>query len=150
MIPVQHVSSETNILFHAPFNINVCICVNAKVFEGILISRIKVSGLESKLAEFLKEGKDWERKATTLQGVFVLKMPAYRGAPVRLAVELNPVDSEGRPSKKRGILLRSSKELEEYNKILSDNRIANLLKNIDSVNQKPAKKEEKKPDVIEL
>ncbi|WP_455364664.1 hypothetical protein [[Eubacterium] cellulosolvens] len=124
--------------------------MNAKVFEGTLISRIKVLGLESKLAEFLKEGKDWERKATTLQGVFVLKMPTYKGAPVRLAVELNPVDSEGRPSKKRGILLRSSEELAEYSKIIGDNRIANLLKNIDSVNPRPAKKEEKKPDVIEL
>ncbi|WP_455368108.1 hypothetical protein [[Eubacterium] cellulosolvens] len=102
------------------------------------------------MAEFIKEGRDWERKATTLRGVFVLKMPAYKGAPVRLAVELNPVDSEGRPSKKRGILLRSSEELAEYNKILSDNRIVNLLKNIDSVNPRPAKKEEKKPDVIEL
>jgi len=109
-----------------------------------------VFALEAKLSEFLKDGKDWERKATTMQGVFVLRMPAYKGAPIRLAVELNPVDSEGRPTKKRGIILRSSEELAEYNKILSDGRITNLLKNIDSINPKPAKREEKKLDIIEL
>ena len=50
--------------------------------------------MEAKLSEFLKDGKDWERRSTSMPGVFVLKMPAYKGAPIRLAVELNPVDSE--------------------------------------------------------
>ena len=45
--------------------------------------------MESKLADFLKSGKDWERKPTTVPGVFVLRMPPFRGNPVRLAVELN-------------------------------------------------------------
>jgi len=123
---------------------------NTKTFEAISAYRLLVLDLEAKLAEFLKDGKDWERRSTSMPGVFVLKMPAYKGAPIRLAVELNPVDSEGRPTKKRGVILRSSEELAEYNKILSDGRITNLLKNIDSVNPKPAKKEEKKLDIIEL
>lgn len=106
--------------------------------------------LEAKLSEFLNSGKDWERKVTSMSGVFVLKMPAYKSAPTRLAVELNPVDSEGRPTKKRGVIVRSSKELAEYNKILGDEKLAKLLKNLDSINPKPATKEEKKPDIIEL
>jgi len=106
--------------------------------------------LESKLADFLRSGKEWERKPTAVSGVFVLKMPPFRGSPARLAVELNPVDYAGRPTKKRGVILRSSEELVEYNKILDDEKLANLLKNIDSTNPKPAKKEEKKPDIIEL
>ena len=106
--------------------------------------------MEAKLSDFRKSGKDWERKATSISGVFVLKMPAYKSAPTRLAVELNPVDSEGRPTKKKGVILRSSEELIYYNKILNDERLANLLKNIDSVNPKRAEKEEKKPDIIEL
>ena len=77
-------------------------------------------------------------------------MPAYKSAPTRLAVELNPVDSEGRPKKRRGVILRSSGELDEYNKILKDERLANLLNNIDSINPKPVEKEEKKDDIIEL
>jgi len=47
-----------------------------------------VVSLESRLAEFLKSGKDWERKPTTVPGVFVLRMPPFRGSPTRLAVEL--------------------------------------------------------------
>ena len=98
--------------------------------------------MEARLSEFLKSGKDWERKATSIPGVFVLKMPPYRGAPTRLAVELNPVDGEGRSTRKRGVLVRSSEELGEYTRILSDERLSNLLKNVDVVNPKPAKREE--------
>jgi len=107
-------------------------------------------GLESKLVDFLKSGKDWERKPTTVPGVFVLKMPPFRGSPARLAVELNPVDDLGRPTKKRGVLLRSSEELAEYKKLLEDGRLASLLKNVDALSPRAVKKEEPAPDIIEI
>jgi hypothetical protein len=97
--------------------------------------------LESRLVDFLKSGKDWQRKPTTVPGVFVLKMPPFRASPARLAVELNPVDEAGNPTKKRGALLRSSAELAEYKKLLQDERLVTLLKNIDALSPKPAKKE---------
>jgi hypothetical protein len=106
--------------------------------------------LESKLADFLKSGKDWERKSTTVPGVFVLRMPPFKGTPARLAVELNPVDNAGRPTRKRGVLLRSSNELAEYRKLLEDEKLASLLKNIDVLSPKPVKKEELTPDIIEI
>jgi hypothetical protein len=106
--------------------------------------------LESKLADFLKSGKDWERKPTTVPGVFVLKMPPFRGSPARLAVELNPVDDAGRPTKKRGVLLRSSDELADYKKLIDDERLTSLLKNLDALSPNPVKKEETKTDIIEI
>ena len=106
--------------------------------------------MESKLADFLKSGKDWERKPTTVSGVFVLKMPPFRGSPARLAVELNPVDNAGRPTKKRGVLLRSSEELAEYKKLIEDERLTSLLKNLDALGPKAEKKEEPKADIIEI
>jgi len=106
--------------------------------------------LEAKLADFLRLGKDWERKPTSVQGVFVLRMPAFKGRPVRLAVELNPVDEAGRPTRKRGIIIRSSTELAEYKKLLEDERLASLLKNIDRLSPKPLKKEEPRPEIIEI
>jgi len=54
---------------------------------------------EDKLLSFLKTGSDWGRLKTTVPGVFILKLPAYRGSPARLAVELNPVDDSGSPIK---------------------------------------------------
>ena len=106
--------------------------------------------MESKLADFLKSGKDWERKPTTVPDVFVLKMPPFRSSPARLAVELNPVDDAGRPTKKRGLLLRSSDELADYKKLIDDERLTSLLKNLDALSPKPEKKEEPKADIIEI
>jgi hypothetical protein len=106
--------------------------------------------LESKLADFLKSGKDWERKPTNVSGVFVLKMPPFRGSLARLAVELNPVDNAGRPTKKRGVLLRSSDELAEYKKLIDDEKLNSLLKNLDALSPKSVKKEEPKADIIEI
>jgi len=102
------------------------------------------------LADFLRAGKDWERKPTSVQGVFVLRMPIFKGRPVRLAVELNPVDEAGRPTRKRGIIIRSSTELAEYKKLLEDERLASLLKTIDRLSPKPLKKEEPGPEIIEI
>jgi len=106
--------------------------------------------LEAKLADFLKSGKDWERKPTSVPGVFVLKMPPFKGSPARLAVELNPTDEAGRPTRKRGVLLRSSTELAEYKKLIEDERLSSLLKSIDSLSPKPVKKEEREPEIIEI
>jgi len=106
--------------------------------------------LESRLADFLKSGRDWERKPTTVPGVFVLKMPPFRSSPTRLAVELNPVDEAGRPTRKRGLLLRSSEELAEYKKLMGDDRVVSLLKSIGELGPKPVKKEERAPDIIEI
>jgi hypothetical protein len=106
--------------------------------------------LESRLADFLKSGKDWERKPTTVPGVFVLKMPPFRSSPTRLAVELNPVDEAGRPTRKRGLLLRSSEELADYKKLMGDDRVVSLLKSIGELGPKPVKKEEPTPDIIEI
>ena len=105
---------------------------------------------EDKLTSFLKTGSDWGRLKTSVPGIFVLKMPAYKNIPVRLAVELNPVDNAGRPTKKRGVLLRSSEELAEYKKLIEDERLTSLLKNLDALGPKAEKKEEPKADIIEI
>jgi hypothetical protein len=105
--------------------------------------------VEEKLTEFLKTGKDWSRMRTTLPGVFVLKMPAYRSSSARLAVELNPVDDAGAPTKKRGLLLRSRQELEEYKAIFQYEKLTSFLKSLDDVNPQ-AKKVKAGEEVIEL
>jgi len=91
---------------------------------------------ENKLKDFLKTGKDWARLRTSVNGVFVLKLPAYRSSPTRLAVELNPVDVEGRPKKRRGLLLRSSADFEDFKELFQYDKLSKLLNIIDSVNPK--------------
>lgn len=107
---------------------------------------------EEKLADFLKTGKDWSRTRTSIPGVFVLKLPPYRSSPSRLVAELNPVDEVGNPKKRRGLVLRSSAELEEFKKMFLDEKLPKLLSMLDRVNPEVNAKKIKKGDegVIEL
>jgi len=107
---------------------------------------------EEKLAGFLKTGKDWERLRTSVPGVFVLKLPPYRGAATRLVVEVNPVDEAGSPTKRRGLVLRSTAELEKFQQIFRDEKLSKLLSLVDSVNPKveAGKRKKGEEEVIEL
>jgi hypothetical protein len=51
-------------------------------------------------------------------------------------VELNPVDETGTPKKRRGLILRSTAELEEFKELFSDEKLPKLLSMVDSVNPK--------------
>jgi hypothetical protein len=89
---------------------------------------------EDKLSSFLKTGSDWARLKTSAPGIFILKMPAYRASPARLAVELNPTDESGAPTKKRGLVLRTAEEFEEYKGLFENERLAPLLRSVEAVN----------------
>ena len=106
---------------------------------------------EEKLAGFLKTGKDWSRLMTSISGVFVLKLPPYRRSPTRLAVELNPVDEGGKPKKRRGLVLRSSAELEDIKELFQYEKLSKLLNMIDSVNPEiVAGRRRRGEEIIEL
>lgn len=105
---------------------------------------------EDKLTSFLKTGSDWARMKTSVPGIFILKLPAYKSYPSRLAVELNPIDDSGSPMKKRGLVIRSSKELEEFNNLFQYDKLSPLLKNIDNVNPIPKKFLKPSEEVLEI
>lgn len=90
--------------------------------------------MEEKLRSFLKTGSDWARLKTSFPGVFVLKLPPFRGNPARLAVELNPVDDAGNPTKRRGLILRDEGELNEYTRIFQSDKLKPLLVSVATIN----------------
>jgi len=94
--------------------------------------------IDERLSQFLREGKNWERKATSIPGVFLIKLPEYKSRPPYIAMEINPVDSTGAATKKRGILIKSSSELEQISNILTNAKIVHLATSLDEVN--PEKK----------
>ncbi|HJY14966.1 MAG TPA: hypothetical protein VJ225_02975 [Nitrososphaeraceae archaeon] len=107
--------------------------------------------VDERLSQFLKEGKDWERKATSIPGVYLIKLPEYKSRPAYIAIEINPVDTSGIATKKRGILIKSRSELEQISNILTNVKIVQLLTSIDEVN--PEKKTKLLPtetDVYEI
>ena len=89
---------------------------------------------DQRLTQFLKEGKDWERKATNIPGIFLLRLPGLKSTAPSLAIEINPVDSSGFATKKRGVVIRSSSELEKITKLLTNPKLPQLAKSMDEVN----------------
>jgi hypothetical protein len=106
---------------------------------------------EEKLEDFLRTGSDWEKLKTSVPGVFIQKLPPYRSSPARLAVEINPVDASGNPTKRRGLLLRYTDEYEAFKEILTDEKLPRLLEMLERVNPGQGRGAKKKgDDVIEI
>jgi hypothetical protein len=99
--------------------------------------------LEESLRKVLQTGKDWQRiPVKGAPGIFVLKAPAARGRPASLLVEINPVGPDGVPTKRRGLILRSLEEFKEYRKLISEDRLEEILKAIERINPKTSGEEE--------
>jgi hypothetical protein len=106
---------------------------------------------EERLRQFLNEGRNWERKATNIAGVFLFRLPASKGRPASLAIEINPIDAYGSVTKKRGIVIRSGSELEEVSRLLIHPKVGDLSKKIDEVNPKrEATAGKGSPDIFEI
>ncbi len=113
---------------------------------------MKEGKLSESLKVFLEKGADWERKLTSLPGVFLVKMPPFGKLPTRLVVEINPVDASGNPTKRRGYTLRNSAELKSFRDILADDKLGSLLAGVDEVNPKSPERPrpEQGKEVIEI
>ena len=108
--------------------------------------------LTESLRVFLEKGSDWERKPTSLQGVFIVKLPPYGRSPTRLVVEINPVDASGAPTRRRGFIIRNSGELNDFRALVAEDKLGGLLSGIDEVNpQAPEKlKSSQGKEIIEI
>ena len=91
---------------------------------------------EDKLSAFLGNSRDWERRPTNIPGIFLLKLPSSRSRQASIAIEINPVDATGAVTKKRGIVIRSTSELNQFSNILADQKLIELARRIDEVNPK--------------
>lgn len=105
---------------------------------------------ENKLAEFLKDGADWAKVKTSVPGIFVIKLPKYKNSPSRLAVEVNPVDAGGNPTKRRGLFIRNMDEFEEFKDLINNDRMEALLEMLEDVNPFDESKAKKSVGVIEI
>jgi hypothetical protein len=97
------------------------------------------SEINDKLAQFLREGQNWEKKATNIQGVFLLKLPASKQSPSSIAIEINRTNTTTAGSsfaRKKGIIIRSGSELEQFDQLLSNPKVVELAKKIEVVNPK--------------
>ncbi|MEP6576208.1 MAG: hypothetical protein ABJB85_07265 [Nitrososphaerota archaeon] len=90
--------------------------------------------VDERLSQFLSKGKDWERKPTNIPGLFLLKLSALGSRAASIVIEVNVVNTSGSPTKKRGIIIRSSSELVRIRDILTNVKLEQLAKSIEEVN----------------
>jgi hypothetical protein len=105
-----------------------------------------------RLRQFLNEGQPWEKKVTNIPGVSLLKLPTFKGTSPSIAIEVIPSSPAGSSTKRRGVIIRSSSELDEINRLLSNPKVAQLADSIDKVNpsREPASAKDGVNDIFEI
>jgi hypothetical protein len=89
--------------------------------------------LTEQLRTFIEEGQDWERKATSVKGVSIIRLPKTKNRPPSLAIDINPVNEHGVPIKKKGIMLMNSGELAAFRATFNNEKVDNLIKALEDV-----------------
>lgn len=102
--------------------------------------------MKEKLNELLSEMHDWEKTATSVPGVKIVKIPENKFVPARLAIEINPVDENNKPLKRKGAVVISNSDLfEKYKELFENDKVLDLIKTIDELREvTPKKAEEEK------
>jgi hypothetical protein len=107
--------------------------------------------LTDTLREFMEEGGDWERKATSLTGVSIIRLPATKNRPASLAIDVNPINESGLPMKKKGVMIMNATELAAFRALFTSDKMDGLIKALETVlpERKSAAKT-KKSDVLQI
>jgi hypothetical protein len=95
----------------------------------------RVQELESRLREILEKARGWQRvPVKSSPGIFVIKAPGTKRNPPSLLIELNPVDENNMPTKRRGLYIRTRRDLEEYRRLINDRNLDALVSALEEVN----------------
>ena len=90
--------------------------------------------IQTQLKDHLKNAVEWEKMETPIPGVFVVKIPATKSRQALLFLEINPLDDDGKPIKKKGLFIRNNEMLVKFNNALNDDKVTQLIREIESVN----------------
>lgn len=93
-----------------------------------------MADIQSQLKDHLKTGKDWEKMETPIPGVFVVKVPATKTRPALLFIEVNPLKSDGKPMKRKGLFIGSKEMYLAFKEALEEDAIYTLIQNVETVN----------------
>jgi hypothetical protein len=84
----------------------------------------RVQELESRLREIIERARDWQKvPVKSSPGIFVVKAPGTKRDPPSLLIELNAADENNLPTKRRGIYIRTRRDLEEYRELINDRNL---------------------------
>lgn len=106
--------------------------------------------ISESLRTLLEHGEDWERKNTTVPGVYLIKLPRTRNRPASLALELNPIGESGLPIKRKGLMIMSARELEAFRRLFENPKVASVLDAIDDLFPERRNQGRVADDVVEI
>jgi hypothetical protein len=111
----------------------------------------RVQELESRLREILERAREWQRvPVKSSPGIFVVKAPGTKRNPPSLLIELNPVDENNLPTKRRGLYIRSRRGLEEFRRLINDRNLDALVSALEQVNGRREEEEEGEAEGLEI
>jgi hypothetical protein len=90
--------------------------------------------IKPQLKKHLDSAEDWEKMETPIPGVFVVKVPATKTRPALLFLEINPLNDEGKPIKRKGLFIGTDDQLSRFFQAITDDRLEDLIKAIESIN----------------
>jgi len=93
-----------------------------------------MADIQAQLKEHLKNGKDWEKMETPIEGVYVVKIPETKTRPALLFLEINPLKDDGKPMKKKGLFVGNREMLIKFGEALNDDSVYQLIGEIEKVN----------------
>lgn len=102
--------------------------------------------MKDDLQKFLKTGAPWEKMKTPFNSVFVVKVPGPKSDPqglARLMIEINPVDSSGKPTKRKGLYIADKETYYQFLEALQEEGINKILQTIEEINPPKSAKQMK-------
>jgi hypothetical protein len=103
-----------------------------------------MADIQAQLKDHLKNGKDWEKMDTPVEGVNVVKVPATKTRPALLFLEINPIKEDGKPLKRKGLFVGSKEILIKFSEALNDDKTFQLIRELEKVNPKVSGSQTKK------
>lgn len=97
-----------------------------------------MADIEAQLKAHLKNGADWEKMETPVEGVSVVKVPATKTRPALLFLEINPLKDDGKPMKRKGLFVGSKEMLVKFGEALNDDKVYQLITEVEMINPKGA------------
>lgn len=108
--------------------------------------------ITEQLKTFIEEGQDWERKPTSVRGVTIIRLPKTKSRAPSLAIDINPVNENGVPMKKKGIMIMNTRELAAFRAAFNNEKVDTLFKALEEVlpERKVTAASQAKPNVLEI
>ncbi len=95
-----------------------------------------MANISEQLREHLENGRDWEKMDTPIPGVYIVKIPATKKRPAILQLEINPLNENGMPIKRKGLFIGNKDTLIRYVEAINEDRSYLLMKYLEVVNKR--------------